>query len=386
MALGYQNNPLGRKPQNTAVDDMLLRVVRGRETSDPLAAALDDPIQAALIEARTFPLPDPPRFQATPLDDPIQAVSILEASRPQAVPLEDPTPAIEDTETPSITDIMLAKGEQQATIADIPLFSDKSPVAAKKVAAGNAVPGARTGIDTALPQHGGGLSPVSAASQKGLAKSVIDSAATRAALKQYATYLRIQNAETGSVEDPFIRTKFAPRLGSSAYGPSQITRGLLRDSLDKIDYTPAEREFANHMIDRQTLALRFGYNPNSKSSSKDDLWRKFQKAFPKASKAEFKELQYGGNLGILRNEEDKATYQSIAKKLFNQQITQFDKAKKPYSVDRFTDIAEEYNLTIQDVKAALVWHQGLNKALASNGWKWLKSRGGKAYLQRMSKA
>jgi hypothetical protein len=335
MALGYQNNPLGRKPQNTAVDDMLLRVVRGRETSDPLAAALDDPIQAALIEARTFPLPDPPRFQATPLDDPIQAVSILEASRPQAVPLEDPTPAIEDTETPSITDIMLAKGEQQATIADIPVFSDKSPKQKKKIK----------------------TSPE-----------------------------RIQYAETGSVEDPYIRTKFAPRLGSSAYGPSQITRGLLRDSLDKIDYTPAEREFANHMIGRQTLALRFGYNPNSKSSSKDDLWRKFQKAFPKASKAEFNELQYGGNLGVLRNEEDKATYQSIAKKLFNQQITQFDKAKKPYSVDIFTDIAEDYNLTIQDVKAALVWHQGLNKALASNGWNWLKSRGGKAYLQRMSEA
>lgn len=223
----------------------------------------------------------------------------------------------------------------------------------------------------------------------GVGNFFIPTASAAAMTPATMTPQRIQFAETGSVEDPYIRTKFAPRLGSSAYGPSQITRDLLRDSLDKIDYTPAEREFANHMIDRQTLALRFGHNPNSKSSSKDDLWRKFQKAFPKASEAEFKELQYGGNLGVLRNEEDKATYQSIAKKLFNQQITQFDsalKAKNPYSVDIFTDIAEDHNLTIQDVKAALVWHQGLNKALASNGWKWLKSRNGKAYLQRMSKA
>ena len=328
MALGYQINPLGRKPQKNAIDEMLLRVVRGRETADPLEAAIDDPLQAALVETRTFPLPDAPRLQATPL--------------------EDPTPAIEDTETPSITDIMRGRGEQQATIADIPDSTEFS--------------GIFKSIDEWLNK------------QKDSPE------------KDKTTFDRLGRAETGGKSNPNIRTEVMPQAGSSAFGTHQITRGLLRDSLDKIDYTPREREFANHMIAQQDLGLRFGHNPNAKSAPKTVLLRRYLDTVPGATPESFESLQYGGNLGIFRNEEDEATYQSIAKKLFNQQITQFDNAKKPYSDGVFTRIAKKFKLTVQDVKAALVWHQGLNKAVASDGWKWLESKDGEAYLKRMSKA
>lgn len=43
----------------------------------------------------------------------------------------------------------------------------------------------------------------------------------------------IEQAETGSEKNPFIRTRHAPEKGSTAYGPMQITGTTLRDFLTR---------------------------------------------------------------------------------------------------------------------------------------------------------
>ena len=109
------------------------------------------------------------------------------------------------TLSPKVTNLnaLLSKSAPANSFFKLPSFAERTSTgiatghaaaakaAAKRVAAGNAVPGAKTGINTALPQHGGGLSPVSAASQKGLAKSVIDSAATGAASQTGASKMAV---------------------------------------------------------------------------------------------------------------------------------------------------------------------------------------------------
>ena len=42
-------------------------------------------------------------------------------------------------------------------------------------------------------------------------------------------YEGLAHAETGSEKDPFIRTRVIPEGGSSAFGPVQVTQGLIRD-------------------------------------------------------------------------------------------------------------------------------------------------------------
>ena len=42
-------------------------------------------------------------------------------------------------------------------------------------------------------------------------------------------YRAIEKAETGSFKDKWIRTTYAPKDGSSAYGPVQITKHLVED-------------------------------------------------------------------------------------------------------------------------------------------------------------
>jgi len=146
--------------------------------------------------------------------------------------------------SPKVTNLnaLLAKNAPANSFFNSPSFAARTSTgmaaghaaavkaAAKRVAAGNAVPGARTGINTALPQHGGGLSPVSAASQKGLGKAVIDSAATRAALKtgasKMATWPWLTNVTSG-VKDfakaakPFVQGANtildAAKFGTAAY-------------------------------------------------------------------------------------------------------------------------------------------------------------------------
>ena len=44
-------------------------------------------------------------------------------------------------------------------------------------------------------------------------------------------YRAIEQAETGSQSNPWIRTKYQPAGGSTAYGPVQITKGLIETAI-----------------------------------------------------------------------------------------------------------------------------------------------------------
>lgn len=46
-------------------------------------------------------------------------------------------------------------------------------------------------------------------------------------------YYRLANAETGGEKDPWIRTRIAPKEGSTAYGPIQITKRRVEDALNR---------------------------------------------------------------------------------------------------------------------------------------------------------
>ena len=109
---------------------------------------------------------------------------------------------------------------------------------------------------------------------------------------------RIQQAETGGIDDPFIRTRFAPPEGSSAYGPVQITKGLAegfkRNHPDLFD--AEEMAYIDRFIEPGKKFLKYG--------NKTDL------------PPELKKYDYGGE-GDLTSPQDREMYQRVATKMIN---------------------------------------------------------------------
>lgn len=74
----------------------------------------------------------------------------------------------------------------------------------------------------------------------------------------------IAKVETGGEKDPFIRIreKNAPKEGSSAYGPLQVTKTLADDYIDrKADlFTPEEMSYLKRFSEQGTKFLKHGRN------------------------------------------------------------------------------------------------------------------------------
>lgn len=77
-------------------------------------------------------------------------------------------------------------------------------------------------------------------------------------------YNAIRFAETGSEKNPWIRTRVAPKGGSSAFGPVQITRGKASDYFDRFpSIMSGSAEFYNTtMAPMYANFLKYGREPN----------------------------------------------------------------------------------------------------------------------------
>ena len=120
-------------------------------------------------------------------------------------------------------------------------------------------------------------------------------------------YKAFAKAETGSYDDPWIRTK---GYGSSAYGPVQLTGGGGSDK--------AIRE------NKQSMMWNVYHDPKMAEkmgiTEKDRIYisRFLEQAdefLAPVSDEDLSTYGYGGS-GVLRTKEDKDMYETIAKKLF----------------------------------------------------------------------
>jgi hypothetical protein len=92
----------------------------------------------------------------------------------------------------------------------------------------------------------------------------------------------------------FIRTRHAPVGGSSAYGPLQITLGLMRLAKDDLKLTKAESAYVKKFIKQGELFLKYGNEPDREG---------YQDKY-----------DYGGK-GDLSGSADRKLYEQVGKKL-----------------------------------------------------------------------
>lgn len=103
---------------------------------------------------------------------------------------------------------------------------------------------------------------------------------------QYRDFLdAIQAVETGGLDDPWIRTKYMPARGSTAYGPYQVTMGLARGVLEDDSYglDDDEKVVLEKLVRQQSFASSIG--------GRD---RKSAEATGRFSKEELDKFDYGG--------------------------------------------------------------------------------------------
>jgi len=123
-------------------------------------------------------------------------------------------------------------------------------------------------------------------------------------------YSGLVRAETGGHEDPWIRTELIVPEGSSAFGPLQITRGLLKSHIDRgtLALNEEEAEFAEHWLAESSKMLEYGYNKHATELSREE-WEN------KVGKDNLAKYDYGKAGAVIRNDRDKKLYESIGKKL-----------------------------------------------------------------------
>lgn len=94
--------------------------------------------------------------------------------------------------------------------------------------------------------------------------------------------------------DAFIRTMHTPEKGSSAYGPLQITHGLMESTSTLLSLTVDESDFVRRFLEQGEKFLTFGSEPD---------------------KLGYEErYDYGGS-GDLASEHDKKLYEIVGKKI-----------------------------------------------------------------------
>ena len=136
-------------------------------------------------------------------------------------------------------------------------------------------------------------------------------------------YEVLTKPETGGEKDPFIRTRVAEGEGSSAYGPVQITKGLMEDPRYSDIVDPSEFEARQRLIEQSDKFLKYG--------NKD--WQKLLNE-GKISQEEAEEAQalyeYGMPGNFVRTEKDKEDYKNYA-------ITVIDKMLKELNIKDMND-------------------------------------------------
>ena len=83
-------------------------------------------------------------------------------------------------------------------------------------------------------------------------------------------YNAIVYAETGSERNPWIRTKYAPPGGSTAYGKAQLTGGTVRDLIARYPnaFKPL-KEYTDKFLKQADLFAAFGKEPNKPGYRKE---------------------------------------------------------------------------------------------------------------------
>tara|TARA_R110000772_G_scaffold145332_2_gene255168 strand:- start:247 stop:1071 length:825 start_codon:yes stop_codon:yes gene_type:complete len=156
--------------------------------------------------------------------------------------------------------------------------------------------------------------------------------------------------ETGSLDETFIRTQ-VNGSGSSAYGPVQITRGLISGYLkNKAQlFTEAEIGAMNELAERQRISLKIGgsdrpdYAQGGSDNAQARVWAKrygyddvegFLNAF-----------DYGGDFGLADDAEFAQSYEGFSRKMLQDHL----KGAKG-----------------DEVLAAQRWHGGMDFATAKS--------------------
>ena len=152
----------------------------------------------------------------------------------------------------------------------------------------------------------------------------------------------IGEIETGGLENRFIRTKMAG-TGSSAYGPYQITRNLLRGTLKNTPdmFDERERAVVEDLIARQSISLAVGGSDRAKYARGGLRYgqaRKWATQYGFDNVDEFLDaFDYGGDFGLSEDGDFMVQYENIARKLMRKHLQ--DANGDP-------------------LKAAAVWHGG----------------------------
>jgi len=158
----------------------------------------------------------------------------------------------------------------------------------------------------------------------------------------------IGQIETGGLDNRFIRTKVRPDgkgKGSSAYGPYQITHGLLEGTMEVSPdlFDPVEQRAVQELMERQEVSLAIGGRDRKryeKGGLKRGLANRWAKQYGFESTADFLDaFDYGGDLGLSDDGDFQTLYEGIGRKLLNKHLK-----------DAGGD----------EVEAAGVWHGGPN--------------------------
>lgn len=118
----------------------------------------------------------------------------------------------------------------------------------------------------------------------------------------------VTKAETGSEKDPWIRVhdRNAPKEGSSAFGPAQITRDLMvryQDEKYKDLFEPHEAKFLDKMIEQGNKFLKHG-----RMKGKLDGYNPI--------------YEYGGKGDLIKTDRDKKLYKSVVQKIMKQHLVE----------------------------------------------------------------
>lgn len=163
-------------------------------------------------------------------------------------------------------------------------------------------------------------------------------------------YRALANAETGSERNKFIRTRYAPEEGSSAYGPVQITKTLV-DGADKLGLFKGANidDYVDRFQEQGAKFLKYGREPNREGYK------------PR--------YDYGGK-GDLTSEEDQAEYSKMADVLIRDTWEQAVRDNPSDPVDTFIRYwkygkkkAGEHSLSDKRTKS---YYQRFQKGMMTN--------------------
>jgi hypothetical protein len=122
-------------------------------------------------------------------------------------------------------------------------------------------------------------------------------------------YDALSFAETGGEDYPWIRTRVQPAAGSTAFGPVQITKGLLEGAIKNKMLSPESEWFAKTvMLPMQGLMLKYGGKDMRKGYEQYDYGQtggfdpvKYQEAYRKlATELISKQLKGDDVYGFLK--------------------------------------------------------------------------------------